>query len=92
MLSLNPLFQVPRFFRRLPNLPIEYQWEEKRFKEIPLDFYDDPKNLRAYFDELFRIHRFQLPEDFYRLKTSDLSEKGGQEILNYYGGNLVRFI
>ena len=77
--------------RALEMLYPEIQWKQWKFQHVSNHFWKDIKNQRDYFQWLSKELSFQRPEDWYRLKVSDITKNHGHGLLaHHFGNSLVK--
>jgi hypothetical protein len=64
------------------------EWQEWRFNPVPDGYWNRMENRRQYFDWMMDQLEMKRMEDWYEIKSSDISEMGGTELLNLYQGSL----
>ncbi len=63
-----------------------YDWKEWLFPRCPKGFWADPHNRRRYLEWLGEKLGFREPDDWYRLRLSDLRENQGHSMIRLFGG------
>eukprot|EP01114_Cavostelium_apophysatum_P009868 TRINITY_DN23180_c0_g1_i1.p1 TRINITY_DN23180_c0_g1~~TRINITY_DN23180_c0_g1_i1.p1 ORF type:complete len:370 (+),score=65.36 TRINITY_DN23180_c0_g1_i1:1430-2539(+) len=67
----------------LMNVYPEFRWKIWQFVQLPLNFWKDKENQKAYFDQLQREWNIKYWEEWYEIRIADVKGLGG-------GGLLVR--
>lgn len=70
----------------------EHEWLEWQFHEVPKGFWTEVGNVRRYLEWLGAGLGFRQPEDWYRLKKSNLMNNHGSSLLVLFRGSLFKLV
>ncbi len=65
----------------------DHPWEEWRFVHTPTGFWSKRKNRRRYLEWLGKKLGFERPEDWYRIRSRDITENHGGGLLHSFRGS-----
>ena len=72
----------------ISNFP-EYEWCLWKFCSLPSESWKDPSMQRDFLEWIYKELRLKGMEDWYEVRHSDVKSRGGNSLLNLYGGSIA---
>lgn len=69
-----------------------YEWKEWLFRNVPLGYWDSPKNRRRYMRWLGNKLGIENTKDWYQVTIAAMVKNKGGTFINLYGGSIVRAV
>jgi hypothetical protein len=70
----------------------EHQWTQVRSNnhKVPLGYWNDINNQRAFFDKMASLLNVQKEDDWYSVSVKSVIQHGGSFIKRHYNGSIIR--
>jgi hypothetical protein len=68
----------------------ELKWKTWEVERLPVSYWDNMDNQRAFFRQLSKELNIERPEDWYQVRLVDVHNRKGAGLLAKYNGSLIK--
>ena len=70
----------------------EINWKQWKFNQVPKGYWNNPSNVKDFFENNKEIFKIKQQEDWYKITNKDLIDNGGGGLLNQFNGSPFKIL